>query len=343
MKKFLGGFLIVLLILGGSPALSAPSDTGHLTVLMYHRFDAGGAISTPVSEFKRQMEYLRSNDYNFVGLEEVLAHLENRRTFPEKSVLVTIDDGYESTYTRAYPYLKKHEIPWVLYVYTEAIEKGYGSTLNWDQIREMAQNGVDVENHSYSHTHPPREEFKQGDWYRREVESPEDRLEEQLDRTVRSYALPYGEYDTEIIRALKERKGYRVVWGIDPGVVDPQDPAPVLPRFGINGSTSWDQFKQKLDRLPLAVESISPAPGERLGTGDTIRIRLRHPDRYQDGPINVFLSEIGALDWKWSENGTTIVVPIDGDLKKPWNRIILTVYDSEYGRYRYYSRGFLTE
>ncbi len=343
MKKNYGVFLSVLFLMGGGPALSAPPDTGHLTVLMYHRFDAGGPISTPFSEFKRQMRYLRSNDYNFLRLGDVLDRLKNRSPFPEKSVLVTIDDGYESTYTRAYPYLDKHDIPWVLYVYTESIEKGYGSSLNWEEIQEMARNGVEVENHSYSHTHPLGSEFKKGEWYRREIKSPEERLEEKLDRTVRSYALPYGEYDTEIIRALKQRKGYRVVWGIDPGVVNPRDPAPILPRFGINGSTTWEQFKQKLDRLPLSVKSVSPAPGERLQTGNSIEIHLKHPDRYRNAPINVFLSESGAMEWDWSKDGSSVVVPIDETLGEPWNRVILTIYDSEYGRYRYFSRGYVTK
>jgi peptidoglycan/xylan/chitin deacetylase (PgdA/CDA1 family) len=317
MKKYIAGLVIALLVVGAVPVQGAPADTGHLVVLMYHRFDAGGVISTPFSDFKRQMEYLQSEDYHFVTLDEVRRHLKEGRPFPAKSVLVTIDDGYESTYTHAFPYLKKNDIPWVLYVYTEAIEKGYGSSLNWNQIKEMAESGVPVENHSYSHTHPPRKEFKSGNWYRREIQSPEDLLEERLNQPNRSYALPYGEYDTEIIQALKERKGYRVVWGIDPGVVHPEDPAPILPRFGINGSTTWEQFKQKLNRLPLSVETITPAPGEQLSAGDTIRIQPKHPDRYRQGPINVFLSEKGALDWQWSEDGSSIIVRIDGAMKDP--------------------------
>jgi peptidoglycan/xylan/chitin deacetylase (PgdA/CDA1 family) len=331
--------LLVLILLGSGPTFAA-GNSGHLVVLMYHRFDAGGQISTPMSMFKKQMNYLKSNDYNFVSLDEVIAHLKDGRPFPEKSVLITIDDGYESTYTHAYPYLKKEDIPWVLYVYTEAIEKGYPSSLSWDQIRTMAENGVSIENHTYSHGHPISPTFRQGNWIEREIIGPHKLIEQKTGQAIRTFAIPYGEYDTELVSVLEEK--YDVIWGIDPGVVDPSSPSTILPRFGVNKSTGWEEFKKKLNRLPLKIESVSRDAGSRLEPGDTLSITLTRPDRYQNGPVNLFLSELGALDWHWSEDKRTIVTRIDQPLHSDWNRIILTAFDHEYGRYRYFSRGFVT-
>ncbi|MFB6346907.1 MAG: polysaccharide deacetylase family protein [bacterium] len=324
-------------------AQARPSDTGHLTVLMYHRFDAGGAISIPMEDFKRQINHLQSNGYNFVSLSRVRRHLADNEPFPAKSVLITIDDGYQSTYTRAYPYLKKQGIPWALYVYTRSIDRNFSSALTWPQIREMARNGVAVANHTHSHGHPVSGSFRSGDWIRREIQDPQARLEDEVDSPVFSFAIPYGEYDRKLLKTLRDTEGYEVVWGIDPGPVQPQKDQLVLPRFGINGSTSWTEFKDKLSRLPLDVKSLDPKPGEHLNSGgDTIRLELANPDRYRDEPVNVFLSELGRMEWSWSSDGRTIVVPVQSELEKDWNRIIVTAYDSEYGRYRFFSRGFPT-
>lgn len=345
MKRFVCLSLILLgLFVSLVPAGAVPGDTGHLVVLMYHRFDAGGAISTPMSEFKRQMRYLESEDYNFVTLEAVRRHLQDNEPFPEKSVFVTIDDGYESTYTKAYPFLKKEGIPWTLYVYTEAIDRDYSSSLSWDQIREMVRHDVSVGNHTYSHRHPTREAFKSGDWIEREIVAPHRRLESKLGAEVNSFAIPYGEYDTRLLEVLREEGGYEFAWGIDPGVVDPRSDQFVLPRFGINGSTGWTEFKKKLNRLPLGVESVKPVPGSPVDSdGDTIRVTLSNPDRYREGPINVFLSELGGLEWSWGPNGRTLIISYEESLETSWNRIIITAYDQEYGRYRFFSKGFPTK
>lgn len=341
MKKYLVAGLLILLLVAG-PLHAKPTDSGHLVVLMYHRFDAGGQISTPMSDFRRQIEYLQDNDYHFVDLDELVDHLNSGEPFPTRSVMITIDDGYESTYTHAYPYLKKKDVPWVLYVYTEAIEEGYASSLNWQQIREMAEDGVAIGNHTASHGRPTSDSFRRGGWIEKELREPHRLLEEKTGRAIGSFSIPYGEYDTELIEVLNEDFDYPVVWGIDPGVVDPTDPAPVLPRFGVNSSTSWDEFKKKLNRLPLAVDELEPGIGERLTRGDTIRIKLENPEPYRDQPVNLFLSELGALDWSWSADGSAIVARVDRPLAKPWNRIILTVLDPDLDRYRFFSRGMVT-
>lgn len=341
MKKLIVGFLVLFFLV--SVPVHATTHTGHLVVLMYHRFDAGGAISTPMDQFRREIQYLKDNNYNFVSLDEVIDHLRSGDPFPEKSVLISVDDGYESTYTHAYPYLKEQNIPWVLYVYTRAIEEQYSSSLSWEQIKEMARNGVDVENHTYSHGHPIRKDFREGNWVKREIRNPHQLIEKKTGQAVRSFALPYGEYDTKLIDTLKDKMNYDVVWGIDPGVVDPSSSSSVLPRFGINGSTNHGEFEEKLQRLPLGVNRAIPEPGGRIRGGDTLSIELSRPERYNRGQINLFVSGRGVQESNLSDDGETLLSQVPRNFKDPWTRIILTAYDSKYERYRYFSRGFVTD
>jgi biofilm PGA synthesis lipoprotein PgaB len=338
LKKLFLTVLLLLVVAG--PALAE----GHLVVLMYHRFDAGVTISTPMESFKRQINYLKDNDYHFVTMDELREHLANNEPFPEKSVMITIDDGFKSTYTKAYPFLKKKGVPWVFYPYTQAIEEGYGSSVTWPMVREMANDGVDVDNHSYSHGKFIYDDLNDT-WVQRELTGPHRLLREKTGQESQSFAIPYGMYDREFIDVLRRETDYDVAFHIDPGVVDPRSHDFLLPRFGVNRHTSWEEFKQKLNRLHLAVRSADPKRGARLETTpDTVSVTLENPERVEGGPINVFISEFrGALDWHWAEDGRTIVAEVPGEATEDWNRVIVTAYDDEHGKYRYYSHGMVFE
>lgn len=339
-KKILFSCLAVLIYLSCSFPLFA---SGHLTILMYHRFDAETAISTPMDAFKRQILYLKKNDYNFQTLDQVLEHLEQGKPFPEKAVFITVDDGYRSTYTKAFPFLEKHGIPWVLYVYTQAIDEGYGSSLTWEMVEEMADSGVKIENHTFSHGKFIKVEDKNDTWIEKEIHAPARRLKEKTGQESRTVSIPYGMYDTELLGIIREKTDYPIAMASDPGVVEPTRKPFIINRFGINRSTSWTQFKKKLARLPLAVEQTRPVPGARLAsTPDTILVKLARPEKVARGPINIFISEFGAQNWEWKnrEQGELVVKP-ESTLTRPWNRLIITAYDQDKGKYRYYSQGLV--
>lgn len=339
MKKIVAFFLVFLVF---SFVVGPAFAEGHLSVLMYHRFDAGTSISISMKKFKKQIRYLKQNNYHFVSLDELIEHLEEDRPFPEKSVMITVDDGFRSTYTRAYPYLKEQEIPWVLYVYTEAIEKNYNSALTWPMIQEMAENGVDIQNHSYSHGKFIHEQLN-NQWIEQEIHDPHRVLKEKTGQESQSFAIPYGLYDRNLLKILREQTDYKVVFDIDPGVVDPRRDELFLNRMGVNRNTSWDQFLDKLNRLPLAVTSTDPSPGTRLSSiPNTLTVTFENPQRVREGPLNVFVSEYdGPRDYQWSEDGQSIIINLPREADRNWNRLIVTSYDREKGKYRYYSQGLV--
>ena len=93
------------------------------------------------------------------GIEKVHKNLagtdfdfENEFDIPkkEKKILLTIDDAFQSFYDNAWPYLKKNQIPFVLFVSTEPVgNKGY---MNWEQIKEIERSEFGVIGH-HSHSH----------------------------------------------------------------------------------------------------------------------------------------------------------------------------------------------
>ncbi len=67
--------------------------------------------------------------------------------------MITIDDGWKSVYTDAYPILKETGFPFTVFPYTKFIT-GRGSAMSHDQIQEMLDNGATLGSHSVSHLYP---------------------------------------------------------------------------------------------------------------------------------------------------------------------------------------------
>ncbi|MFH1752628.1 MAG: methyltransferase domain-containing protein [Candidatus Omnitrophota bacterium] len=99
-------------------------------ILMYHGF-AREKVKTgienhqgkhlDIARFDDQMRYLK-NHYNPISLPDFIRSFRDKRPIPDNSVIVTLDDGYESNYLLAYPILKRYGIPAALFVTTGFVE-----------------------------------------------------------------------------------------------------------------------------------------------------------------------------------------------------------------------------
>ena len=124
-------------------------DQGILS-LMYHRFNENEYPSTNVEMdiFKMQMQTIKQNQYAFMNPDEFTKEFSNVKN--SKKILITIDDGFQSFYETAWPYLKKNKIPFILFISTEPVGKnGY---MNWTQIKEIEKESFAfIGNHSHTH------------------------------------------------------------------------------------------------------------------------------------------------------------------------------------------------
>ena len=100
--------IILLALLWVEPWLQHGSAY-RLPVLMYHHFDSAAEISTIVTEerFREQMTALKGAGYTTVTLQQVLDFVDQGTKLPKKSVLITMDDGYDSNVTIAAPILEE--------------------------------------------------------------------------------------------------------------------------------------------------------------------------------------------------------------------------------------------
>ena len=230
------------------------SDLQTVPILCYHRFGYGNGSRMVVSpnSFAAQLDWLARNHYTVLRLSQLSDFLEGRQALPARSVVITIDDGYESVYRHAYPLLKKHGFPATLFVYTDFV--GIGDGLNWAQLQEMAASGlVDIQAHSKTHRNlTERQPGETDERYRAAIETelrtPRELLEKRLSRAqvqVRQFAYPFGDAN-EVVLDTMTRQRYQLGVTVNPGG-NPFFAHPLmLRRTMIFGDTDLDGFRARL-------------------------------------------------------------------------------------------------
>lgn len=97
-----------------------------LPVLMHHLISNDTThISVRPSIFEEQCKTLAENGWFGVGLEEAEEFLINGAPLPEKSFLLTFDDGYLDNYVYAWPIMRKYGHKGVIFAVTGRIDEAH--------------------------------------------------------------------------------------------------------------------------------------------------------------------------------------------------------------------------
>jgi peptidoglycan/xylan/chitin deacetylase (PgdA/CDA1 family) len=95
-----------------------------LTVLTYHRISDEPDLQDPLkvsyATFEKQVRYLKKH-YEIISGHQLIEIIKNNNPFPEKSCLITFDDGWKDNYTNAFKILKKHQVPAVMFICTDYV------------------------------------------------------------------------------------------------------------------------------------------------------------------------------------------------------------------------------
>ena len=82
---------------------------GSLPVLTFHTLDhRPSSISYSPDVFRRGVEKLHNGGYRTLGLLEAVDCLRKRARFPDRSLVITFDDGYQTMYDEAFPVLERY-------------------------------------------------------------------------------------------------------------------------------------------------------------------------------------------------------------------------------------------
>jgi peptidoglycan/xylan/chitin deacetylase (PgdA/CDA1 family) len=177
-------------------------------VLMYHHIeplqianDRGhGALTIDSDIFDQQMNYLVSAGYTTLSADQLVQAIITHEQLPEKSVVITLDDGYDDWYTYAFPIAQKYNVTLNLMISSGLINnKTY---MTWDQLKEMSESPlIKIYNHTWSHTalgQVSKEKIES------EIVTANNQLESNLGIKIDILTYPYGSYNDLAIATLKE-------------------------------------------------------------------------------------------------------------------------------------------
>ena len=181
---------------------------------------------------------------------QILSDIENGRALPERTVGITIDDGFESIYTKAWPRFRKAQLPFTVFISTNSIDENRSNRLNWNQIREMRAAGVTFGAHTASHLHMVKAPRDRNEL---EIKKSNTRMTAELGEQPVIFAYPYGEASNEVFELISE-SGYKYAFGQHSGAISRFSDKKYLPRFALN------EMYGALNRFKLIINTLTIVP-----------------------------------------------------------------------------------
>ncbi|MEJ6466104.1 polysaccharide deacetylase family protein [Fusobacterium ulcerans] len=228
-----------------------------IPILMYHRLIDNKenigvhTIYYDVNKFEKQLIYLEKNGYKTITFKE-LKNMTEEQKKKEKYIILTFDDGYKDNYELLFPLLKKYKMKAVIYMIShlkdnkwdvdETGEKRF-ELMNLDQILEMHKSGlIEFGGHTMHHVKLNELNYEK---QKEEIEGNKIYLEKLLNEKLVSFAYPFGFFNEESKKAVKEL-GYKYGVATDSGPFYINDDLYEIRRIGIFPDVTMSKFKRRV-------------------------------------------------------------------------------------------------
>ncbi|HEY5054314.1 MAG TPA: polysaccharide deacetylase family protein [Solirubrobacterales bacterium] len=229
------------LVRNATPQPDWAPHTGPVPILEYHVLGMPPAGTTYPelfvgrADFSRQMDWLGSNGYQAVTLEQMEKAWYDGGTLPAKPVVLSFDDGYRPQFTFALPELRKHGWPGVLNL------KAEGSDLYTSNVEAMISAGWELAAHTIHHLDLTTLDSSQ---LKEEVAGSRAILKREYGVPVADFCYPAGRFDATVIAAVKAA-GYTGATTEIPGYASRDKPYE-LDRYEILGSSGVQGMAEDL-------------------------------------------------------------------------------------------------
>lgn len=211
-------------------------DTIQFPILMYHELGSSQPNNTwfvPENEFAWQMQWLRNNGYYFLNTQEAYTVLTTNQAPSDKLVWLTMDDGYESWFTKGLPIIQQYGVNGTMFLITNT------GTLTRQQAEIMKENGMDIESHTLNHFHLSQLlDYQQ----KQEMLGTKEYLDRTYHQNTTAIAYPYGDY-SETTEKEAAASGYTMALRIHGGLASIDNGIYSLNRVKVSPGLTVDQFQ----------------------------------------------------------------------------------------------------
>jgi peptidoglycan/xylan/chitin deacetylase (PgdA/CDA1 family) len=226
-----------------NPTLSDPSlpKATALPILMYHFFydSSTGAKGEDnnwidTKDFEDHIKYLADNQYYYPTWDEVKQFINGEISLPEKSIVITADDGNPSFFSLAVPILAKYKVPATSFLIT-----------SWTNPKDLNvdKSLITFESHS-NNMHQGGCNGGHGGLFRcidHQQALNDLAASRQAIGGGKVFCYPFGDYTDQSIEDLQEA-GFEVAVTTNYGKAQPGDNPLLLPRIRISQSTNIATF-----------------------------------------------------------------------------------------------------
>jgi len=207
--------------------------TARVTIFTFHSVDdLGDVISYPPVLFGRLARALATGGAPVIALSDAVSGLRGEGPLPEKSVVITFDDGYRSVYERAFPVLSELGLPATVFLTAGSGVAGDRPPpmegrmmLSWDEVREMNRGGIDFGAHTRTHADLTQLAAPEAE---SEMAGSKEVLEKAIGGHVLGFAFPFGRSNDDCLRLARTHFSYACTDRL--GFAGPESDLHALPR-----------------------------------------------------------------------------------------------------------------
>ncbi len=241
---------------GFSLQAGASPTPSHLPILMYHRVAPFGGYKAArwrvnPQLFDDQMRYLVENGFRTITLEEWYNYKTVRKPMPQRTILLTFDDGFDDFAVYAWPILQNYGLGAINYLVSSLVgranewDAAMGESvplMNWDTIKRLRDEGCEFGSHTCSHKHLTgltTDEIAYELAHSRAV------LQKELGLPITSIAYPFGDYDP-IVAHIAGACGYDFAVTCDGSMASYESKLLQLPREEVANTTNIADYEGKV-------------------------------------------------------------------------------------------------
>ena len=227
--------------------LTLINDNRGVPVLCYHSIGDDPTGKNPIiiskEKLRQDLQTIKNLGYTTLTLSQLNDYIFNDKAIPEKSVVITFDDGYKDNYTNAFPILKELNMNATIFVVSSLIN---GETsMTSQQIKEMSDYGIDIESHTVSHKRLSEMSYNE---QLEELSKSKKEIEEITGKSVIAAAYPEGMYNDDTKSAV-ENAGYKMGFTIEHGYADRDDNFSMLNRICIDYTFNWNNINYIINNI----------------------------------------------------------------------------------------------
>jgi len=236
----------------GGGSLRAAEPQASASILLYFRFgeDRNPGSSVRLDQLEAHIAELSGGRYRVMALADIVEAFRAGRTLPPRTVAVTIDGGYVSTYREAWPKFRAAKIPITVFVAPDAADRGGDLFVGWEGLREMRAAGVGI---GITTTGTLRQTIKAEDLTRLR-----ERARDRLGQAPTLFSFSGGEFTQATKKAVAEA-GFVAAFGQQQGAAHSAHDRMSLPRFALTQNFGdLPRFQRVAAALPLPMSDLTP-------------------------------------------------------------------------------------